>query len=73
MGRKIRVKLKEHISKSKLNQKEFSVKSGLREATVSQMANNKYERVQLEHLLKVMDYFEITDFNEILEIVEEED
>lgn len=71
MARKIQLKIKEHIQKQCLNQKQFAEKVGLREATVSQMVNNKYDRIQLEHLLTVMDYLEITDFNEVLEIIKE--
>ena len=71
MNRKIKFKLKEHIEKQGMNQKQFSQQIGLREATISQMVNNKYDRVQLNHLLIIMDYLNTSDFNDILEITEE--
>ncbi|WP_226087455.1 helix-turn-helix domain-containing protein [Mesobacillus sp. S13] len=69
MTRKIVVKLDKHIKDK--SQKQFAIESGLREATVSQLVNNKYDRIQLSNLLKAMDTLKIEDFNEILEIVED--
>lgn len=69
--RKIKIKLGEQLERHNLTQKEFAEKSGLRPATVSQLVNNKYDRIQLTHLLTVMDTLGITDFNEILRIVDE--
>lgn len=66
----IQLKLIEHIRKKGISQKRFAEKCGLRAATISQMVNNKYDRIQLTHLVAVMEYLEITDFNEILEIVD---
>ncbi|RIJ63785.1 helix-turn-helix transcriptional regulator [Rummeliibacillus sp. POC4] len=68
---RIKLKLDEHIKKLNIQQKEFAEMSKLRPATISQMVNNKYDRIQLEHLLKVMQTLDLTDFNEILEIVDE--
>lgn len=69
---KIKLKLAEHIKSMNVQQKEFAEMSGLRQATISQMVNNKYDRIQLEHLLVVMKTLGINDFNQILEIVEDE-
>ena len=73
MSKRIIVTLDEHLKIKNLMQKEFAEESGLRKATVSQLANNKYDRIQLDHLLKVMETLEITDFNKILRIVEDSD
>ena len=64
----IKLKLREHIKKSGKTQKEFAALVGLREATVSQLVNNKYDRIQLSHLLAVMDALNTTDFNEVLKV-----
>ena len=66
--RQIKLKLREHIKKSGKTQKEFAEMVGLREATVSQLVNNKYDRIQLSHLLAVMDALNTTDFNEVLKV-----
>lgn|GEM_PF-6131727 len=68
MSKRIVVKLDEHLKINNFKQKQFAEISGLREATISQLVNNKYDRIQLTHLLQVMEALNITDFNKILEI-----
>ncbi|WP_342546104.1 helix-turn-helix transcriptional regulator [Lysinibacillus sp. FSL K6-4013] len=68
---KIKLKLDKQLKERKLRQKDFAEKSKLRPATISLMVNNKYDRLQLDHLLSVMQTLNITDFNEILEIIED--
>jgi len=65
---RIKIRLGDHLKNRGISQKEFSEMAGLREATVSQLVNNKYDRVQLSHLLTVMKTLEIHDFNKILTI-----
>lgn len=72
MDEKIQITLAIHIKKLGISQKDFATLSGLREATVSQLVNNKYDRIQLSHLLTVMNTLKINDFNEILVIEKEE-
>jgi putative transcriptional regulator len=72
MTKRIVVTLDKHLKEMDINQKQFAEQSGLREATVSQLVNNKYDRIQLSNLMKVMDTLEINDFNNILEIVNDE-
>lgn len=69
---KIRLKLKDYIKKSGMTQARFAEEVGLRPATISLMVNNKYDRLELNHLIKLMDYLKLDDFNEILEIIEDE-
>lgn len=66
--RKIRLKLDERIKALGITQKEYAEKVGMRPATVSQLVNNKYDRIELKHLLTIMDEMETTDFNDILTI-----
>ncbi|UOQ86210.1 helix-turn-helix domain-containing protein [Gracilibacillus salinarum] len=68
--RQIKLTLDGHIKRLGYSQKEFAELSGLRTATISQLVNNKYDRIQLAHLLTVMETLKITDFNEILTIEE---
>lgn len=70
--RKIMIKLSEHIHRLGVQQKQFAEMTGLRPATISQLVNNKYDRIQLSHLLTIMDTLGITDFNEILTITDED-
>lgn len=66
--RKIRLKLDERIKALGITQKEYAEKVGMRPATVSQLVNNKYDRIELKHLLTIMDEMETKDFNDILTI-----
>lgn len=72
MERRIQLTLDKHLKINNINQKQFAEETGLREATISQMVNNKYDRIQLTHLLTVMDKLGIKDFNEILTIDEKD-
>ena len=71
--RYIRLKLDERIKALGITQKEYAEKVGMRPATVSQLVNNKYDRIELKHLLTIMDEMETTDFNDILTIEYEHD
>lgn len=73
MERRIVVNLGEHIEQTKKTQKEFADMVGLRPATISQFVNNKYDRVELSHILKIMDAIGTEDFNDIFKIVEVKD
>lgn len=70
MKQRIVITLDEYLKNDNIKQKDFAEKTGLRTATVSQLVNNKYDRIQLDHLLKVMQTLGITDFNKILKIVD---
>lgn len=73
MVKRIVLTLDKHLKNKNKNQKQFAQESGLREATISQMVNNKYDRIQLTHLLTVMEALNIKDFNDILTIEEDSD
>ncbi|MCF3942609.1 helix-turn-helix transcriptional regulator [Oceanobacillus sp. APA_J-2(6-2)] len=49
------------------------IKTGIRRATLSELANGKRQRVQSEHLSKVAEALDITDTNELLCLVEDGD
>lgn len=66
----IKLNLGAHIKKRGITQKQYAELTGLREATISHLVNNKMDRVQLSHLLTVMDEMKTADFNDILTIEE---
>lgn len=72
MNQKIRLKVKEHVKRSGLTQRQFAQEVNLREAVISQMVNNKYDRIELKHLLTLMQYLKTKDFNDMLEIVNDD-
>lgn len=72
MNQKIQLKIKEHVKRSGLTQRQFAKEVNLREAVISQMVNNKYDRIELKHLLTLMQYLKTKDFNDMLEIVNDD-
>lgn len=70
--RYIKLKLNERIKQLGITQKEYAEKVDMRAATISQLVNNKYDRIELKHLLTIMDEMNTTDFNDILTIVNED-
>lgn len=70
--RYIKLMLNERIKTLGITQKEYADKVNLRPATISQLVNNKYDRVQLSHLIAIMDEMETNDFNDILMIETQE-
>jgi len=71
--RSIKLKLNERIEELDITQKEYAEKVGMRPATVSQLVNNRYDRIQLSHLLTIMDEMDTEDFNDILTIIDDSD
>ena len=70
--RHIKLKLDERIKSLGITQKEYADKVKLRQATISQLVNNKYDRLELKTLLTIMDEMNTTNFNDILTIVEDD-
>lgn len=65
----IHVNLRSILQEKGVTQKQLAEATGLREATISEFSNNARTSLNKEHLLKIMDYLKITDFNEILTII----
>jgi len=63
-----RIKLKEALEKTDMTQSELAELTGLRRATISEMAQNTRTVMNKSHLAKVMDALDITDLNDILEL-----
>jgi len=62
------LRIKEILEKRNLTQKELAEMSGLRTASISEMANNSRTVINKAHLAKIMDALDITDLSEILEL-----
>lgn len=68
---KVYIKIDELLKKTGLTQKELSLKTGVRQAAISEMARNKREKISLEHLEKIANALNIRDINELITIKEE--
>ena len=67
-----RIKLKEVLEKADMTQSELAELTGLRRATISEMAQNSRTVMNKTHLGKIMDALDLKDINEILELNIEE-
>jgi len=67
-----RIKLKEALEEANMTQSELAELTGLRRATISEIAQNSRTVMNKSHLGKIMDALDLTDMNDILELVIEE-
>lgn len=70
--KKIKLQLNELMHKHNLSITQLHIKTGIRRATLSELANNRRQRIQFEHIEKIVNALDITDMNEIIKIVEDE-
>lgn len=63
-----RIKLNEILLTKGLTQTELAKRTGLRQATISEMVNNTRSIINKNHLAIIMDALDIIDMNEILEL-----
>jgi putative transcriptional regulator len=64
------MKLRHVLDRKGVSQKELALKTGLREATISEIINDTRSAYNKVHLLKIMKALNITDLSEILEVRE---
>lgn len=63
---KVKVRLNDLLSDYDLSLNQLHLLTGIRRATLSEIANNKRQRIQLEHIEKIANALEIEDINEII-------
>lgn len=63
---KIEICLNELLSRYDLSINQLHLLTGIRRATLSEIANGKRQRIQLEHIEKIANALEIEDINEIV-------
>lgn len=67
----VRIQLAQILFDRKISQKQLSEMSGLREATISAIIRNNTDKINYKHLADIMEALKITDFNEILKLVDQ--
>ncbi|MEQ6353920.1 helix-turn-helix transcriptional regulator [Lysinibacillus sp. M3] len=65
----VRLKLKKILTDRGITQKELSKKTGLRQNAISEMVNNQRSTINREQLAVICKVLEITDMNEIFELI----
>lgn len=72
-GKKIHNKLGIILKERSMSQREFSRVTGIRQATINEIVNNKKNSIQFDHLTLIMCTLELENFNCIFEIIEVEE
>lgn len=62
------VKLKKILDKKGISQKDLAAMTGLREATISELANDSRSAYNKKHILKIMEALKITDLSDLIEV-----
>ncbi|WP_416731388.1 helix-turn-helix domain-containing protein [Fictibacillus sp. JL2B1089] len=70
LERKIVLKIDQLMKRDGLTQNEVAKQAGVRQAVISEYSRNIRTQVDLYTLMKIADVFEVTDINEIVEIVD---
>ena len=60
------LKVDEFVKKTGLSQKAFAKKVGIRPNTISEMCNNKKQRISMHHLEKIIKTYSIDDIRELI-------
>jgi len=64
------LELNELMHKHNLSITQLHIKTGIRRATLSELANNRRQRIQFDHLERIINALDITDMNDVIRIVE---
>lgn len=63
----MRIKLKEVMDERSITQSKLSEMTGIRQAAISEMVNNRRDTINKAHLETIRKALEITEFDDILE------
>lgn len=67
--KKIKLQINQLLSKHDISLTQLHVKTGIRLAALSELANGKRQRIQFEHLEKIVQALDIEDMNEVFSII----
>ncbi|MED4473944.1 MULTISPECIES: helix-turn-helix domain-containing protein [Bacillaceae] len=63
---KVDILINDLLNRYNLSINQLHLLTGIRRATLSELANHKRERIQLEHIEKIANALQIDDINEII-------
>ena len=63
----VKLKVKDALDKRELSQKRLAEMSGIRESTISDIVRGTRTVINFEHLSKIAEALEITDFRELID------
>ncbi|GIO24010.1 helix-turn-helix transcriptional regulator [Oceanobacillus sp. J11TS1] len=69
--KKVHLQLNQLLHYHDLSITQLHIKTGIRRATLSELASGKRQRIQLEHIDKIVNALDIKDMNELFRIEED--
>lgn len=67
--KKVKLQINQLLSNHDISLTQLHVKTGIRLAALSELANGKRQRIQFEHLEKIVQALDIEDMNEVFSII----
>lgn len=71
--KKVKLQINQLLHNQNISLTQLHARTGIRLAALSELANSKRQRIQFEHLEKIVQALDIKDMNELLTIVEEDE
>ncbi|WP_080871958.1 helix-turn-helix domain-containing protein [Oceanobacillus timonensis] len=71
--KKVHLQLNQLLHQHDLSITQLHIKTGIRRATLSELASGKRQRIQLEHIDKIVNALNIKDINELFRIEEDDE
>ncbi|MGO3170121.1 MAG: helix-turn-helix domain-containing protein [Bavariicoccus seileri] len=69
--KKVHLQLNQLLHRYDLSITQLHIKTGIRRATLSELASGKRQRIQLEHIDRIVNALDIKDMNDLFHIEEE--
>lgn len=67
--KKVKLQINQLLSNHDISLTQLHVKTGIRLAALSELANGKRQRIQFKHLEKIVQALDIEDMNEVFSII----
>lgn len=68
MNRRLELHIWDLLNEHNMSLRELSRKTDIGHARLSELANGKKQRIQIDHILKIAEVFDITDIRQIITI-----
>lgn len=66
--KKITIKLKDILNQRGISQSDFAAATGIRPNAISNLCRNYVDRLNIEHIEKIMDHLQLEDIRELIHV-----
>ncbi|MGG4443729.1 helix-turn-helix domain-containing protein [Brevibacillus fortis] len=70
MAKKVKIRIRDLIESKGISLRELSRLTDIRHAALSELANQKRQNINLQHIERIADAFEIGDIREIIDLID---